>query len=87
MEFPPFFGGSGFRIAEVGDGSGKDSGSAIWDSSTNLFSSTSLGMFSKIFVRMLLPKLAETCKNEPPEAVLRSFEVFYQDPYRSVEEE
>ena len=50
-----FSGGSGFGIAEVGDGSGKDSGSAIWDSSSNGFSSTSSGMFSKIFVRMLLP--------------------------------
>jgi hypothetical protein len=39
------------------------------------------------FGRMLLPELLKTCKNEPPKAVLRSFKVFYQDPYRSVEEE
>ena len=75
-----FSGGLGFGIAKVGDGSGKDSGSAIWDSSSNGFSYTSLGMFSKIFVRMLLPELAETFKNEPPKAVLRSFEVFLLRP-------
>jgi len=80
IEVSSFSGGSGFGIAEVGDGSSKDSGSAMGDSSSNYFSSTSSGMFSKIFVRMLLPELAETCKNEPPEAVLRSFEVFLSRP-------
>ena len=71
-----------FRIwdTEVGDGSGKDLGSAMGDSASNGFSSTSLGASSKILVRMLLPVLAETCKNEPPEAVLRSFEVFLLRP-------
>ena len=75
-----FSGGSGFGITKVGDGSSKDSGLAIWDSFSNGFFSTSLGVFSKIFVRMLLPELAETCKNEPPKAVLRSFEVFLSRP-------
>jgi hypothetical protein len=39
---------SGSRIAEVGDGSGKDSGSANWDSSSNNFS-LSLERSCKIF--------------------------------------
>ena len=82
-----FSNGSGFGIAKVGDGYSKDLGSVIWDSSSNGFSTTSSVMFSKIFVRMLLPTLAEACKNEPPEAVLRSFDVSYQEPYKSVEEE
>ena len=72
-----FSSGSGFGIAKVGDRSGKDSGLAMGDSSSNGFSYTSSGMFSKIFVRMLLLELAETCKNEPPKAVLRCFKVFY----------
>ena len=75
-----FFSGSGFGIAKVGDGSGKDLGSAMGDSASNGFSSTSLGMFSKIFVRMLLLEFVETCKNEPPEAVLRRLEVFLSRP-------
>ena len=75
-----FFGGSGFGIAEIGDGLGKSSGLAIWDSSSSGFFSTSLGAFYKILVRILLPELAETCKNEPPEAVLRCFEVFLLRP-------
>jgi hypothetical protein len=36
---------------------------------------------------MFLPKLVETCKNEPPEAVLEALRFFYQDPYKSVEKE
>ena len=67
-------------MAELGDGSGKDSGSAIWDFSSNGWCSSSSGMFYKILVRMLLSVLAETCKNEPPEAVLRCFEVFLLRP-------
>ena len=57
-----FFGGSGSGIAEVGDGSGKDLSSTIWD-----YSSSGL-------------ELVETCKNEPPEAVLRCFKVFLSRP-------
>ena len=64
-----------FRIAEVGDGSGKDLGSAMGDSSSNSFTFTFFEIFYKIFVRMLLPAFVETCKNEPHEAVLRSVEV------------
>jgi hypothetical protein len=55
-----FSGGLGFGIADVGDGLGKSFGSAIWDSSSSSFFSTSLGVFSRILVRMLLPELAET---------------------------
>jgi hypothetical protein len=81
-----FSGGSGFGIAEAGDGLGKSSSSAIWDSSSSFFS-TSSGVFSRILVRMLLPELVETWRNESPKAVSRCFEVSYQDPYKSVEEE
>jgi hypothetical protein len=80
-EVSSFFGGSRSRTAEVGDGFGKDSGSAICDSSSNDFSS-SLGRSSKIFVRILHPELVETCKNESPEAVLRCFEVFLLRPIK-----
>ena len=75
-----FFGGLGFRIAEVGDGFGKDLGSAMGDSSSNSFTFTFFEIFYKIFVRMFLLELAETCKNEPPEAILRSFEFFLSRP-------
>jgi hypothetical protein len=68
----------GSRIAEVGDGSGKDSGSANWDSSFSL----SLGRSAKIFVRMLLPCSVETCMNEPPEAVLRYSMIFLVRPMK-----
>ena len=40
------------------------------------FFSTSSGVFSKIFIRMLLPELVETCKNELPEAVLKTLQGF-----------
>jgi hypothetical protein len=72
-------GGSGSRIAEAYGGLSIDSGLAIWDSSSSDFS-TSAGVFSKIFVRMLLPILVETCKNEPLKAVLRRFKVFLSSP-------
>jgi hypothetical protein len=55
-------------------------GLAIWDSSSSSFTYTSSGMFSKILATMLLPELEEMCKNEPPEAILRRFEVFLLRP-------
>jgi hypothetical protein len=50
-----FSSGSGFGIVKAGDGLGKSSGSAIWDSSSSGFFSTFSGVFSRILVRMLLP--------------------------------
>jgi hypothetical protein len=75
-----FSGGSGFGTAEVGDGLRRSSVSAIWDSFSSGFSSTSSGVLSKTLVRMLLPELAETRKNDPPEAVSRYFEVSLSRP-------
>jgi hypothetical protein len=71
----------GFGIAKVGDGSGKDSGSANWDSSFNNFSLSS-GRSAEIFVRMLLPYSAETCMNKPPTTVLRYSMVFLVRPMK-----
>ena len=78
-----FFGGTGFGTAKVCDGLGRDSGSAIWDSSSNGFFSTSSVVFSKILVSMLLPELAYggvQLSRIPPEAVLRCFKVFLSRP-------
>jgi hypothetical protein len=74
------FGGSGFEIDEAGDGLGKSFGLAIRVSCSNDFFSTSLGVFSRILVRMLLPKLAEIWRNDPLEAVSRRFKVFLSRP-------
>jgi hypothetical protein len=76
-----FSGGLGSGIAEVGDGSGKDSNSAIWDSSSKNFSLSSRRS-CKIFVRMLLPYSAETCMNKPSTVVLRYSMVFLVRPMK-----
>jgi hypothetical protein len=76
-----FSGDSGSEIAEVGDGSGKDLGSANWDSSSNNFS-LSLGRSYKIFVGMLPLFLVETCMNKPPMVVFRYYMVFLVRPMK-----
>jgi hypothetical protein len=81
VKFPPFSGGSEIRIAEGCGGFGKDSGSAIWDSSSKGFSSGGfLGLSASIWSKIFLAFGAKRCKNDPLEAMLRNLEVFFLRP-------
>jgi hypothetical protein len=55
-------------------------GSTILGSISDSVSSIVYRVFSKILLRTLLPLLAETCKNEPPDAMSRNCVVSLQRP-------
>jgi hypothetical protein len=68
-----FFGGSKIEIAEGYGGLGKDSGSAVWDSSSKGFSSSaSSSLSTRIWSKIFLAFGAERCKNDPLKATLRN---------------